>query len=64
MPTYSYRCETVGCRHVWDEVKDMHLRDNETYCPICMNDYVVRIYNPTAVTFKGDGFYSTDKDKK
>ncbi len=62
MPTYLYRCST--CKEVWEEQRTMINRDDHPDgCPNCTNDYIERIYQPTAVAFKGSGFYSTDNRK-
>lgn len=65
MPKYAYRCTT--CTHQWDETRRIIDRDKDTYCPVCTNPYVVRVFTTqnTAVISKTGGFYTTDsKDKK
>jgi putative FmdB family regulatory protein len=55
MPTYVYRC--TGCSTVMEV---QHAIGETPYPHECGWD-LVRVFTPTAVAFKGSGFYSTDK---
>ena len=61
MPTYTYKCTT--CTHEWDEQRSVDQRDSDSSCPVCLNPYIIRKLHATPVTFKGSGFYTTDKRK-
>ena len=58
MPTYDYRCKTceAGATLVTGIDKDLYI----PICAYCKTE-MVRDYGSPAVTFKGSGFYSTDK---
>jgi putative FmdB family regulatory protein len=58
MPTYTYEC---ACGQVWDVRHGM----NETPDLECDNcgGTMERVFTPPAITFKGSGFYTTDKKK-
>jgi putative FmdB family regulatory protein len=64
MPNYEYRCTT--CSHQWIQARTIDERDADLDCPTCTNPYIVRVFkgNRTAIIFKTDGFYTTDKGKK
>ena len=57
MPTYEYRCkecsQTVSVNHSMSELKTPK-------CLACLT-FMHRVYEVNAVTFKGRGFYTTDK---
>jgi len=58
MPTYTYRCE--NCSHQFDiyqSFADKPLRA----CPKCKKRVLYKVYQPSGVSFKGSGFYVTDK---
>lgn len=55
MPTYTYRCKT--CQVTTEVVHAM--TDSVETCDC--GGTVVKVLSPTAVLFKGSGFYSTDK---
>jgi putative FmdB family regulatory protein len=57
MPTYEYQCEKCACRF---EVKRRFSEDaGSPCCPECSGK-VRQLYSPTAILFKGSGFYITD----
>lgn len=63
MPTYVYEGSLCG------EQEAVQHRMSESFtgvlhadCPSAGDCYLTRIYTPPAVSFKGSGFYSTDKD--
>lgn len=60
MPTYSYVC-TNG--HEYTEYRSIDDNDRATKCPDCGAD-LTRQYGLGAVTFKGKGFYQTDKGRR
>ena len=57
MPIYEYECEKCSCRF------ELKRRFNENAgspcCPQCQGK-VHRLFSPTAIIFKGSGFYITD----
>lgn len=57
MPTYDYKCEAG---HSHSEVRRLTEPATATVCPDCKKE-LKRVYAPPAVTFKGNGFYSTDQ---
>ena len=59
MPSYKYECE---CGQVWDVIHPID-DDPEFFCDHCGSVMERKIQGIT-VTFKGSGFYSTDKDKR
>ncbi len=57
MPKYDYRC-TGDCGRM-DEVTHGMEEKPEVCCPTCGAE-MVRVFNPTSITYKGNGFYTTD----
>jgi putative FmdB family regulatory protein len=58
MPSYKYECP---CGQVWDVIHPINV-DPEFFCDHC-GGVMERKISPVAVTFKGSGFYTTDKNK-
>jgi putative FmdB family regulatory protein len=58
MPLYEFLCKT--CDEVIVEVRSSDKRDQESMCQTC-NTARKRLYSNIGVSFKGSGFYSTDK---
>lgn len=58
MPTYDYRCLRG---HLYKELRSINDIDSKSTCPKC-EDEGQRLITAPAVTFKGTGFYSTDKN--
>ena len=57
MPIYEYECEKCACRF---ELKRPFSEDaGSPSCPSCQGK-VRRIFSPSAILFKGSGFYVTD----
>ena len=57
MPTYSYRCK--NCGHEFDQYQKFS--DNPlTRCPKCSKNTLRRVLQPSAIVFKGSGWYATD----
>ena len=57
MPTYEYECEKCACRF---ELKRRFSEDaGRPCCPKCRGK-VRQLFSPSAVLFKGSGFYVTD----
>ena len=60
MPTYHYRCKNCG----YDFTVQRSFSEGPlTECPQCKADQVHQVYSAVPITFKGSGFYRTDKDK-
>ena len=61
MPTYEYECEEN--QHPYSETRSIHEDQQRTICPKpdC-GSLLKRVYSPAATAFKGDGFYSNDKN--
>jgi putative FmdB family regulatory protein len=61
MPTYEYECEKCACRF---ELKRRFSEGaGSPGCPEC-GGKVRQIFSPTAIVFKGSGFYVTDYRNK
>lgn len=60
MPTYEYYC-TNG--HEYLEVRSIHADQIRTECAECGLQLIQRI-GSLGITFKGSGFYATDKKEK
>lgn len=60
MPTYEYVCKSCG--HLFEIVQPMR-DDPLTECPEC-GGLLRKVFAPPAISFKGSGFYATDKRKK
>ena len=57
MPTYEYECEKCACRF---ELKRRFSEDaGNPLCPKCRGK-VRQLFSPSAILFKGSGFYITD----
>ncbi|MFC2016757.1 FmdB family zinc ribbon protein [Chloroflexota bacterium] len=57
MPIYEYECEKCACRF---ELKRRFDEDEGSpCCPHCLGT-VRRLFSPSAIIFKGSGFYVTD----
>ena len=60
MPVYTYRCE--NCGHQFDK-RQGFAEEPLKVCPSCRKHALQKVYFPTGVSFKGAGFYVTDKRK-
>lgn len=58
MPTYTYRCD--HCDTAVDVTRAIEMRDAELLCATC-SDPCRREFGVGAVTFRGTGFYRTDR---
>ena len=58
MPIYEYLCK--DCDKIFIENKNGEDRDNVPLCQTC-NNPTKRLYSSIGISFKGNGFYSTDK---
>ena len=57
MPTYTYQCQTCGVQFdKFQKFDDKPL----TRCPECRKGKVRRVLQPSAIVFKGSGWYKTD----
>lgn len=56
MPTYSYRCTECG---QFDWIHPMN--EQLLYCPKCGLLDFQKVFGNIGISFKGSGFYSTDK---
>lgn len=61
MPTYDYKCKE--CRYTASITTGINKEIQIPICGKCQLE-LVRDYGVQAVTFKGSGFYTTDKGKK
>jgi putative FmdB family regulatory protein len=60
MPVYAYRCENCGVQFE----KVQKFTDKAlTRCPECRKGTVRRVVQPSAIVFKGSGWYATDSRK-
>ena len=60
MPTYVYECS--ACEKVF-EVEQQIVEDALKDCPCGSKGTVKRLIQPTAIMFKGSGFYVNDSQK-
>lgn len=60
MPIYTYRCE--NCGHQFDKHQDF-TEEALQVCPSCRKHTLHKVFFPAGVSFKGSGFYVTDKRK-
>jgi putative FmdB family regulatory protein len=58
MPLYEFLCKT--CDEIIIEVRNAEDSGKESICQTC-NTARKRLYSNIGVSFKGSGFYSTDK---
>lgn len=56
MPTYSYECECGASQEIFRSIHD----ESEVICESC-NENMKKKLSAPSVSFKGSGFYSTDK---
>lgn len=57
MPMYAYRCQSCGIQFE----KQQKFTDKPlTRCPECRKGTVKRLLQPSAIVFKGSGWYATD----
>jgi putative FmdB family regulatory protein len=57
MPVYTYRCQNCGVQFE----KTQKFNDKpRARCPECRKGTVKRLLQPTAIVFKGSGWYATD----
>jgi len=57
LPLYEYRCKS--CKHQFEKIQkfsDEPIR----VCPSCGKEQVEQLISPSAVQFKGSGWYVTD----
>ena len=55
MKTYLYRC---------DECKKEKERPARAIVPSCCGKDMIKVYGDVPIIYKGNGFYTTDKEKK
>jgi putative FmdB family regulatory protein len=60
MPIYEYKCSEKP-EHRFTEIRGMDDQPSITKCTEC-NKPVVRLFEVRGIRFKGDGFYSNDKN--
>lgn len=58
MPTYNYKCNE--CNSGFSVVRGMTENDPGYNCDTCKSP-MIRVFSLSGVTFKGSGFYRTDK---
>ena len=57
MAFYTYKCDI--CENVYNERRNMSKMTQLNFCPRCGGKLVQDIY-PSALSFRGSGFYCTD----
>lgn len=55
---YSYKC--LNCSVVYEVERSIHAEASSPNCSSCHTE-MSRVWNSPAITFKGSGFYSSDK---
>lgn len=61
MPTYEYQCNK--CSKSVTEVRSITQSQEDDNCSDC-DGKLYQVYGKMAISFKGDGFYTTDKKKR
>ena len=56
MPTYEYSC--LNCDYTLSEERSIHDPEPTHICEKCAYP-MKKVYHPSAIQFKGGGFYST-----
>ena len=63
MPLYQYKC--MNCKNIFGIRKKYTERiPKNPMCPRCSNYNTSRIIEKINVIYKGEGFYTTDKEKE
>lgn len=61
--TYTFKCKkcdaSFDVESSWNQIVGM-----KVFCPVCKSDRVHRKYSVPAISFKGEGFYSSKKDEE
>lgn len=61
MPTYDYKCDKCGAKRT----QTISLQDLDSFRAVCAEgDLMRRVLSSPPVSFKGSGFYTTDKGRK
>ena len=61
MPLYEYTCKSG---HIKKEIRSIHAEEpKDIRCAEC-GEPMTQVVGAVAVSFKGSGFYSTDKGKR
>lgn len=60
MPLYEYTC-TNG--HIKKEIRSIHAEEPKHTCDEC-GEPMTQVVGQVSVSFKGSGFYTTDKRKR
>jgi putative FmdB family regulatory protein len=55
---YNYRCSSCGIEY--EVERSIHAESSSPSCSTCHTE-MIRKYETPAITFKGRGFYSSDK---
>jgi putative FmdB family regulatory protein len=61
LPVYQYKCEK--CDNEFELRKSFSDDSNHVQCPKC-GEHAERVFVPSAIIFKGSGFYVTDYKAK
>lgn len=62
MPSYDFKCN--ACKIEFTVASSLEsLEKQGVKCPVCHKPDVQRVYTPTPVIYKTDGFYTTDNKK-
>jgi len=59
MPIYSYQCDQCGLEI---DIFQHYTDDTLQVCPECKQAALQKVYSPTPVHFKGEGWYIKDKE--
>lgn len=59
MPTYLFSCQKCGDFEEWQDINTP--AGQYPPCPDCEGTDVAKVYIAPGISFKGSGFYSTDK---
>jgi putative FmdB family regulatory protein len=59
MAVYEYKCK--DCQTLLVHTSPMEKGPVLAQCSACSGENIERIFSPVGISFKGTGFYSTDK---
>ena len=57
---YSFCC--TKCSHIYERNSKVSEHSNEDVCEKC-GELARQVFTPPNIVYKGDGFYTTDKNK-
>jgi putative FmdB family regulatory protein len=62
MPTYEYECQSLACKHAWEEEQSIHDPPLQ-FCAECGEPTAKRLISRTGFVLAGDGWASSGYSK-